>query len=242
MSLNLKAFIIDPDSSSRLMLRQVMTTIPDFKTVLQFSSPAEALNSFNSSSAVDVVFISYTIGKQIVKNFIQQAKNTQAGQDTAYVVILQSQAEGKALLAEIMMDGGDGILCKPFSVEQLREITHISLRVKKERFESREKAALSLLVPEIAKQLDLVCSIKLSGIQPDSSFKVLREQCQKIIQRGEASFEIYANILKSHLKTVPPPPPLAQSFKVYSGASRRLKAKMEKKILEKFADTNLNRD
>ena len=238
MSLNLKAFIIDSDSTSRLMLRQVMTTIPDFKMVLQFSSPTEALNSLSASSAVDVAFISYSLGKQIVKNFIDQAKNSPAGQDTAYVIILQNQAEGKALLAEIMMNGGDGILCKPFSVEQLREITHLSLRVKKERFENREKAALSLLVPEIAKQLDLVCSIKLSGIQPESSFRVLKEQSQKIIQRGEASFEIYSSILKAHMKSATPPPPIAQKFKVYTGASRRLKAKMEKKMVEKLSDQN----
>ncbi|MCS6894070.1 MAG: hypothetical protein NZO16_05850 [Deltaproteobacteria bacterium] len=233
-----KAFIIDPDSDARLRLRQSTSSVPDFKSVIQFSSPSEAINQLNQSDHVDVLFVSNRFGKGIVKNFIQNGKQTKGGQDSAYVVVLPSLAEGKAILAEVMMDGADGILCEPFSVEQLTEITRLATRVKKERREAREKAAISLLVPEIAKQVDLVATIRNSGMEPETSFKVLKELMEKIKGRGEFGISVFVEMFVSHVIALPAPI-INQQVKAYGGVSRRLKSKIEKKIAEKFSGEGL---
>ncbi|MCS6961761.1 MAG: response regulator [Deltaproteobacteria bacterium] len=234
MSFGFRVFIVDPDSDARLRLRQSTSSVPDIKHVVQFSSPNEALNQLSLSQHVDVVFVSNRLGKQVVKNLIQQGKQTKGGQDSAYVVVLPSAAEGKAVLAEVMMDGADGILCEPFSVEQLREITHLATRVKKERSEARERAAISLLVPEIAKQVDLVAAIRSSGMEPESSLKVLKEMAQKVKDRGEFGLEVFLELFENYIVNLPAPI-INQSVKSYSGVSKRLKAKIERKVMEKYS-------
>lgn len=238
MSTSFKVFIVDPDSDARLRLRQTTGSVPEIKHVVQFSSPSEALASLGNSGHIDVVFISNRFGKQIVSNFISQAKQAKGGLDSAYVVVLPSVAEGKALLAEVIMDGADGILCEPFSVEQLQEITRLATRVKKERSEARERAAISLMVPEIAKQVDLVASIKASGMEPESSMRVLRELCNKISERGENGIAIFCELFKNHILNLPAPI-FNQQIKAYTGASRRLRAKIEQKVMEKFGKEQL---
>ncbi len=227
-----KAFIIDPDSDARLRLRQSMASVPNFKTLVQFSSPSEALNQLNVLDHIDVLFIGNRYGKQIVRNFIQQGKQTKGGQDSAYIVVLPSLTESKSVIAEAMMDGADGILCEPFSVEQLINITKIAIRVKKERSEQRQRAAISLMVPEIAKQTDLVASIKASGMEPETSFKVLKEKMEKIRSMDESGINIYLELMTSHIENLPAPI-LNTTIKPYTGVSRRLRQRIEQKVAEK---------
>jgi DNA-binding NarL/FixJ family response regulator len=223
------ALIVDNDITSRMRLKQATSSVVEFGTVTLLNTPAEALSALSLSTPIDVVFVSWRLGSDVIRPFIQKAKETVQGQDAAYIAVMKSAAEGNASVAQVMMDGADGILCEPFSVDQLVEITRLSTKVKGERFEARERAALSLLIPDIIKQLDLVAHIKSSGLAPETSLKVFRELCQKVKERDQRSHSIYYELALTAFENAPVPH-FEVKTKTYVGVSSRVKRRMEQKM------------
>lgn len=223
------ALIVDNDMASRMRLKQTASSVVEFGTVTLLSTPAEAISALTLSTPIDVVFVSWRLGPDIIRPFIQKAKETVQGQDAAYISVMKSASEGNASVAQVMMDGADGILCEPFSVDQLVEITRLSTKVRGERYESRERAALSLLIPDILKQLDLVAHIKASGLAPETSLKVFRELCQRVKERDERSHTIYYQIALNAFENAPVPH-FETKTKNYGGVSSRVKKRMEQKM------------
>jgi len=223
------ALIVDNDMASRMRLKQTASSVVEFGAVTLLSTPAEAISALTLSTPIDVVFVSWRLGPDVIRPFIQKAKETSQGQDAAYISVMKSASEGNASVAQVMMDGADGILCEPFSVDQLVEITRLSTKVRGERYESRERAALSLLIPDILKQLDLVAHIKSAGLAPETSLKVLRELCQRVKDRDERSHVIYYQIALNAFENAPVPHFEAKT-KNYGGVSSRVKKRMEQKM------------
>ena len=225
----LNCILVQDDINSRMRLKQAMSSVVDFGQLNQMGAFGEALKELERDIIWDVVFVSTTFDIKAIEDFIEKAKKTKQGQDSAYVALMKSQSEGNALIATLMMAGVNGFLNEPYSVDNLVEITHLATKVRKERSEAREKAAISLLMKDIMKQIDLVAYLKQSGCEPGTSLRALKDMCESIQRRSGESLETYLKIAVDIFENAELPKQAFQT-KLYGGVSSRIKARMEKKL------------
>jgi DNA-binding NarL/FixJ family response regulator len=225
------AYIVDSELDTRMRLKQVTTSVPNFGKVTLLSSPREAISKLTSSvDPCDVIFVSHHFEQNDVANFIRDAKATKAGQDCAYILVLQSSDQESGKVAKNMMIGADGQLFEPYSVEYLVEITHLAARVKLERAQSREEAAMRFLVTDIMNQVDICAYMKASGYDVTRHVKKLKEFCTIFGTLSPQSVDTYYQVAISMFENAPLPKAVPQR-KTYGGASSRVRKKQEEKLV-----------
>ena len=234
----LQAMIVDSILDSRMKLKQATTSCNLFSTVTQIGSLSDAQAKLSlGGDHWDVVFVSCHFDESEALSFVAQAKENQAGQDAAYILVLQAKEEGTAGLAQRLLQGVDGFLYEPYSINSLTEITQLAARVRKERREAREKIAMTLLVADIINQLDMVSYIKKAGYETTRSMQKFRELCAGLKNFAPESHELCQEIVL-RLFTEAPPPRRMMQVKQYKGASHRVRQNMEKKIIDEVQKMN----
>jgi len=233
MSERFDALAIDSEIQNRMRLKQATSSVSTFGKFYQSATLDEALKKLALPERVDVVFISERLGQDAIPNFVKGAKSSPSGQDAAYVMIVSSQAELGTIVAKSVLLGVDGFLCEPYSVDSLLEITRLASKVKKERSDAREEAAIKFLMSQISEQVSIVAQLKGLGMNPIRESKKLQDMCTIFSSLDDASRERYHRIALDVFENAPIPKPLIK--KAYGGASSRVKARMEKKILDKLA-------
>ena len=223
------AFVVDNDMAARMRLKSATTSVPRFGQVKLLSTLEEALSALNVAVASqDVIFISKRFPQDAITPFIANAKQTTAGQDAAYVLVLRTDDQQAESVAKNVLGGTDGFLLEPYSVDQLVEITELAARVRKERSQEREAAALRFLINDVIKQIDRVWFLKASGFDVGRSFKKLKDMCTVFQTLDKETCELYYEIVVNAFEAVPIPQPPAKHYK---GVSDRVRKRMEQKIL-----------
>ena len=235
----LQAMIVDSILDSRMKLKQATTSCNLFSTVTQIGSLSDAQAKLSlGGDHWDVVFVSCHFDESEALSFVAQAKENQAGQDAAYILVLQAKEEGTAGLAQRLLQGVDGFLYEPYSINSLTEITQLAARVRKERREAREKIAMTLLVTDVMNQLDMVSYIKSAGYETTRSVQKFRELCAGFKNFSAESVNVLMEIMIRLFSQAPPPKKVMQ-VKQYKGASQRVRQNMEKKIIEEVQKMNV---
>jgi len=233
-----ESIIIETDTGSRNRLKQAALAVPEFGKVEFQSSPAEAIYRLNNGpERCDLVFISYRFDQASIMSFIREAKNAKQGQDAAFIMILESDDNDASKVATNMLVGADGLLFEPFSVDQLVDITRLASKVKKERVETREKAALQFMVNDTITQVDTLASLKKMGYDVGTTLRKFRELCSVLQTLEPTSREAYYQIAIEAFQAAPIPKPLVGRVQ-YGGVSSRIKKKMENKVIERIAGAN----
>jgi len=233
------AIIVDPNLDSRMRLKQATAAVPQFGEVAQNSTLQEAIQRLDAfQQRCDVIFISYRFEQAEVAKFVAEAKKTKYGQDAAYVLVLKSKDQDNTTVAETMLQGVDGFLFEPYSVDTMLEMTRLATRVRCEREAAREKLAVSLMMGDIIKQLDFVAFLKASGVSVSRSLQKLREMCVHLQAMPEDTREQRWQIMIDHFIEAKPPPKGLQ-IKSYTGVSSRVRAKMEEKLIRRAEGFNL---
>lgn len=234
MSKRYTCIIFDPVLDTRMRLKQVTASVVDFQTSHMANSTDEALRILKGTALIDVVFVTGRLEREAFQTFVAEAKQTKQGEDAAYVLVMKGATESGADLAATMMAGADGILCEPYSVDQLVEITRLASRVRKERTDARQKVALGLIIDDVMTQLDLVAFLRGCGCEPGMSIKALRDLTQRIREIPEEYHQAYFELVCSKFENAPPPKKAFQT-KVYAGASSRVRHQMERKIMAELS-------
>lgn len=225
------SLIVDPDSAARMRLKQATTSCVYFDKVHQIATLGEAQSRLsNGYERCDVVFLSCRLSKSEISTFIKEAKATQMGQDAAYILVLQGNAQDTATVAENVMVGADSFLFEPYSVDSLLEITQLASKLKKERHLARQERALRLVVADLMNRLDIMAYLKATGHEVPRHMREFKEKCDSIRALDPESIDIYQQIILDMFEKAPLPKPLPTTMK-YAGASNRLKKKMEQKIV-----------
>jgi DNA-binding NarL/FixJ family response regulator len=224
--------IVEPDMSSRMKLKQAAAQVTDFGVVTPMGTLQDGISALeNGERAIDVVFVSARFESSDISQFIQQAKKARLGEDAAYVMIMKAQPQGNASLAENMIIGGDSVLCEPYSVDSLVEITRLAARVKKERQGAREKIAINLLINDIINQVDVVAHLKSAGCELGTSVKKLREMCGVLGNLTPEMRDYYYETAANSFAEAKVPPKAAATSKKYVGVSSRVRKKIGDKIV-----------
>ena len=223
------ALIINSDIDARMRLKSATTSVIQFSKVQLLTNLNEGLSRLEGGHVCDVLFVSYSFEKDEVKQFIKDAKGTKSGEDAAYILVLETGEQDSSVIAENVLIGADGFLFEPYSVDQLVEITNLAARVKRERAEEREQAALTFLLKDMMHQIDLIAYLKANGYDVGRGFKRFKQMCSVLNTLEGTSKELYMNLAVELFSEAPFPKNIYQ--KSYSGASKRVKEKMEKKLL-----------
>ncbi|WKZ56845.1 MAG: hypothetical protein QY326_08935 [Bdellovibrionota bacterium] len=225
---------IEPVIAARMRLKQATIEIPEFAEVDLQGDFGNALQQLNKGKRTDVIFISPSLPEPDIASFIQNAKKTPGGQDAAYILVMRNEDREGGEIAKRMLIGADGFLFEPFSVDALKEITHLATKVKKDRADEREKMAINVLVGDICRQLDEVAYIKACQFDVGTSLRKLREKCSAFNNFTEQTLNMYFNAaIDVFEKSIP----RAKTNKSYGGVSNRVRDRMAKKIMRE-ADKN----
>jgi response regulator RpfG family c-di-GMP phosphodiesterase len=233
------AIIGDPELDARMRLKQAASAVTDFGTISQAGTLDESLTRLQTSGHVDVVFISCRFPTDQISNFIKQAKETKEGMDAAYVLLLQNIEKQSSSIASSVMNGGDGFLLEPYSVDALVEITKLAAKVRTERRDTREKAAIKMILKDVIEQIDLVSYLKASKFEVGVSMRKLRELCSMLTKlEGDAKNACHELMLQMFIDA-PLPKKMFQA-KSYGGISNRVKKRMEAKVMAQVAAEKKN--
>jgi hypothetical protein len=224
------AVIIDPDSSTRMRLKQATTSVAEFDKVYQSSSIVEAASRLNSGDQMDVCFLSAAIEQTQLDAFILQAKAHKNGEDSAYICVMKGNSQASTSIAGNVISGFDGMLFEPYSVDQLVELTRIAARVRKERSGAREQAAIAIIISDIVKQLNQIAFVKKQGVDPTNLMKKFRNTTETLKRLQPESFQLYFTHVVEAFVSVPAPQ-LALEIKTYHGPSSRIQKRQQEKIL-----------
>lgn len=223
------ALIIEPDIDARMRIKQATTAAPKFGHIHSANSISDAMTQIEYlEDPVDIIFVSKRVPFDKMQSFFQFSRASKRTEDAAHVVLFQSQEEGNALIKTILELGADGILCEPYSVDQLSEITELATFIKRERAKERERGAISILIDDLARQIDLVSVLKATGGEPGQSRKALLELSRLAKGLSEEGKEFYFEKLVDKFSALPAPPKAFQAS-FYSGASERVKKLLSKK-------------
>lgn len=228
------ALIIDTDIDRRMRLKTATSSVVQFKKVLLSNKLDDAREKINGSDIWDVFFLNYSLEQGEIAKFIKEAKEKKAGQDAAFILVLPAKDQESSTVASNVMIGADGFLFEPYSVDQLVEITDLAARVKAERSAEREKAALGFLLNDIMSQIDMIAYLKSVGYDVGRGIKRFRQMCEVFQALEGDSLKSYFEIAIEKFENAPFPEKIYQ--KNYKGASKRVKEKMEKKLLAQLEE------
>lgn len=228
--LRFNAIVVDPDITTRMRLKHATTAVPQFDEVHLKNSLDEALWPLDGNERCDVIFISYLFDLKEVTNFIERAKQTKQGRDSAYVLVLKTKDQDHSTVANSVMLGVDGFLFEPYSVDSLVEITNLATKIRREREAAREKLATTLLLTDVINQLDLVASLKSLGYAVGNSLKKLHELCQNLHNMPAETLQPRLETIVKLFTEIQVPRKVFQA-KQYTGVSSRVRKRMEEKIL-----------
>lgn len=220
------ALICDPDVSTRIRLKTATTAVPRFGRIGHCGTLPEATEALAGQLPFNVVFLSNRLPQEEISEFIKKGRETQQGQDAAYIVVLAGTYQDSSTVAENVLVGADGFLFEPYSVDSLTEITMIAAKVKRERSFAREAAALTLVITDVMGQIDLIAQLKANGLDMGPNLKRLRELCAVFKTLSKDSLLNYTMIAIEKFQAAEVP---TNGKKKYGGVSDRVKKRLEEK-------------
>ncbi|NMC63980.1 MAG: response regulator [SAR324 cluster bacterium] len=234
----LKSLVIDPDAESRNRVRNALLDFeafsePESNTSLEESSRQIALGSF-----FDIVFISQRFPGPEITSFVNRCKNTKSGEDSTYIMILNTNEQSESAIRLQHAFGVDAFLLEPYSSEQLKEVVDFSFDIKQERAEVRQQVGLSLVIIDLIDQINLIAFLKSCGFSTARSMKRLKELCLPLKEVSGQSLDTYFNLVE-RLFTSAPFPTHFNPDEYHRGVTERVRERMERRIIRDLEEQRI---
>ncbi|MBX7144807.1 MAG: hypothetical protein K1X79_10185 [Oligoflexia bacterium] len=217
--------IADKLLESRMQLKAATASAPQFDHCSLASSLGESLRLLNERRTCDIVFISQHFESAAISEFIKEARQTPAGRDAAYIMVIGVADQTSVGIAENVLIGADGFLSAPYSVDSLVEITRLASTVKRQRMRERQEAAVKMIVTDLIRAFDRVSLSKYLGQQPGEKMREFKDVCATVKALDSEWQQVYFTELISQTEKLSPPirPELPKSKR----AQEKLKKKIE---------------
>jgi len=229
------ALIIDPESATRMRLKQATSSVAEFGKVTLSASLNEAMHRLSVGDPFDVCFISSELRTEEIDRFVRDSKAHKNGQDAAFISVMRGNSQESSTVAGSVIAGFDGLLFEPYSVDQLIELTRLAARVKSERSAQREVMAISLIVKEMVGQINQLAAVKRVGIDSTSIARKLKQTKQPLERLHAESMVNYYSMLTESFMNAEVPKEVFKT-KSYAGSSSRIQ-KRQKDLLQKEAES-----
>ena len=166
--------VIDADPDKRMRFKAIshasgmfdeLILVPDFRT---------ALSRLSRGRERIVIFVGEDTSPDALPRFIQEAKASACGQDSAYVLSVKPHHTDDRTIAGATLKGMDSILAEPFSVDGLTSVTSLAATVHAGRRKARLQAAMKLLAKSTLDRIDQVSTAKALEREPGEAARELR--------------------------------------------------------------------
>ena len=215
MSIRSSVLIIEPDRAAQRRLKQALNSAFDFGDIYIANDFTDVFKVLSKIEVCDIIFISNRLNKHHVSDFIQETKEKLSTRDASNILLLDYTNGDSTSIATRMLEGIDGFLVEPYSVEALQDIAKTAKEVKKAKSSAREKSAIRILVKEIMLQIDHIVELKKMGAPAKISQKVLEEMTGAIRCLESEAIDSYFHILMEEMPKISAQK--AQNEKLYAG-------------------------
>lgn len=231
--------IVDEDNDRRMRLKGATVAANLFGDVQLCKDYKFAISKLREGKERMIVCVGGSESKATLDTFLKQAKGTSGGQDSVYIVSFNGSNSSEASIAKSVLDGIDGVLLEPFSVDSLQDVTNLAAAVYQQRRRAREEAAVKCLVESVLKNLDTVSCLKAMEEAPGEAMKALKE-FKEVLQTLDPGLQKYYYsmlIQQSEASVVPPELTAYKERRAIEEAKalERLEAKMERMRQEQSA-------
>ncbi len=154
----LDAVIVEPNLDKRTNLREIGRNFCN--SVVVASSLKDGLERVRAAKNCDVIYISSRFDLDLAAQFVSTTKETDAGKDSANLLIGCNTDASESFIARMTLKGFDGMLVEPASVDTFRVSAELALKVRKQKLEERQKKSLDVMVKSLAERLDELANKK----------------------------------------------------------------------------------
>ncbi len=225
--------IIDPDSKSRMLLKQAMSVVVQFNESFSVKNERIALDLLKRDKKSDLIFISDKIDKSRIIKFIKEAKETNMGFLAGYILLCSKKNDAKSF-ANSLLDGIDGILIEPYSIDSLQELSLLAAEVKSKREDEKRRMVFRFLVADVIRCLDIFVQSQALG-HPLVAMKKTINSVYAIVKdyNDKHVMEIFLQALEDCFIAIKQPVIIAQECR-YKGPSARIKRIEEKNLVDEL--------
>ncbi len=157
----LDAVIIEPVLEKRTHFREIAR---DFcKSVSVSSTLQDGAERIRSLKNCDVIYVSSRFDFEAAKQFVANCRKFEVAKDSANLLIAGRELCSESYLAKLSLNGFDGVLVEPASVETFKVSAEIALKARSEKLNLRTRKSIDILVKSLAQQLDELCLKKKTG-------------------------------------------------------------------------------
>lgn len=224
---------IEPDSKSRMLLKQAMSLVPQFNDIILVRNDKPALELLRSGSFFDLIFISDRFDKNKISQFIKKAKETDTGFLAGYVLLSSTQKDARSV-AKSLLEGIDGVLIEPYSIDSLQELSLLAAKVREQREEEKRKTILRFLASNVIYCVDIMAQSHLLNHSTFTVKRTIKRVNESILSfNNNKLVELYLDILTKSFMKVQKPIVIVQECR-YKGSSERVKNMARKDVIDKL--------
>jgi DNA-binding NtrC family response regulator len=222
--MSLDALIVEPDLKFRGNITQAARSSNLFNRVVTASSLREALERVSDREPFRVMFLSERLDSEKTKDIIKQAKALPNTEDCAFVLIVRGATQSLEVVASQVIEGIDGMLCEPFSVDSMSEIANLAQIVKAENDERRKRAGYELVTSGLADSLDELATSHFLKSPSVNALNELKRYSYMLGNPSESDLELYFEIIITTFTDRPVP-----QVRRLAAVSKRMKNRFKPK-------------
>ncbi len=224
---------IEPDAPARSRFKESTIPVHWFGPLVQVGTMEDAVGRLNNGLKADIVFFSYRFADDVIGPFVKSVGESKGGEDAAIVQIMKSDSAG-ASMASQMLKGVHGFLTEPFSVDGLTEIAMLTVKVKKDKSDEREKAAVRFIVGDIMRQIDRAAFLMSCEMDIGKTVSQIKNLAGIVKGFSGPTLDAYFKVVLEDFENAPLPSASLIKFKNYKGASARVRKQMQEKLLKEL--------
>lgn len=154
---SLTALIVDPELSTRLRLKEVLSGLALKVQVVQLRSHNDIPEHFSEEKFYDVIFIRSCSDKESINNTIDTIMSLQLSKSPVVILMVQVQHTASKYITEYYLKGVHGFICEPYNVTELESVYKLAENNQRQCDKcqiKRSKKASKLLIKEAFMALD----------------------------------------------------------------------------------------
>ena len=223
----LDAMIINPLLESRMRFKQVGNSTGMFKHIQLVTTLQEGLARLEGPQTCDVLYVSSRFDPRLITEFVKTGRSSPRGLDSAYLMVMGSIEGSSENIARSLATGIDGFLVEPFSVDNLQDSARLAQKLKRQRCESRQKAAVDILISHAVQMIDEAAAQAKKALPYGAQLKKLQSLQVTLKELGPEMKQYY--ISRAIEKFGDAPVFLEAIKREYFGASKRVQARIMRK-------------
>lgn len=194
--------------SSRTRLREALKNVAYKSEIIPAHNVEEVLENFKKGQVTTAVFINSALGFQKIADFAKAVREDEADTKPLVIVCLRAEHQENGLVASLYLEGVNGFICEPFSVDNLRDLINTAKESssKGSTSEAKLESASDFLIGGVIEQFDVVSKQqKQTQRHGGYAFKTLQRLSESMKEIYEKIPEKFQEIMLSRFEKVEAP-------------------------------------